>query len=169
MSNSNHNVTDNGISDNNVKDFYSQLRATVIQWLDDYQVDANTKNVLLLLPDMLILLVRLVADTRVEISHKIEFFIAITYLVSPYDILPDFLPPIGLLDDALVIALVLTRLLSITHKTGEKIVMDNWSGDGDVLFEIRYVLEKTNDILSKIGTVIVLISRIIPLRKDTEV
>ena len=127
-----------------VSDIYTQIRVTIATWLEDVQLDHKVQSVLLLVPDLFALLARLITDDRVDIFHKLELGIAITYVISPFDILPDFLPPLGYIDDALVMVLVLSRLLSITGKAGEDIVRQNWEGEEDILEVIRSVATKAN-------------------------
>jgi uncharacterized membrane protein YkvA (DUF1232 family) len=82
------------------------------------------------LPNMLMLLVRMVKDPRVPIAEKALLFGAIVYVISPLDFIPDFLPFIGQVDDLYVVALVVLRLL---NRTDESIVRQHWSGGGDIV------------------------------------
>lgn len=58
-------------------------------------------------PDCLVLMRRLLAEGR----HRVLLAAALAYLASPVDLVPDFLPVVGQLDDLLVVALVLRRVL----------------------------------------------------------
>ena len=78
-----------------------------------------------LVPDLAGLFVRLLRDPRVLRSRKLLLGAAALYLVSPIDIVPDFLPVIGVLDDAIVVALTLRLLLSSTPPS---VLADNWRG-----------------------------------------
>ena len=49
----------------------------------------------------------------------------VPYLVSPIDLIPDFLPVIGHLDDALLVAAALRYVL---RKAGPAVVEENWPG-----------------------------------------
>jgi len=84
----------------------------------------------LLLPDFFILLVRLLIDSRVPPKYK-GFLAAITaYLISPIDLIPDFIPIGGYLDDLVVVVFGLNMIL---NGLGETILVDNWSGRQDLL------------------------------------
>jgi uncharacterized membrane protein YkvA (DUF1232 family) len=49
-------------------------------------------------------------DPRVPRRHKLLFWLALAYLAMPFDVIPDFIPGLGQLDDALVLALALRGL-----------------------------------------------------------
>ncbi|MGN6215589.1 MAG: YkvA family protein [Solirubrobacterales bacterium] len=63
------------------------------------------------LPDSLILVRRLLADPSVPRSRKLALWALLAYLALPFDLVPDFLPAIGQLDDAVIAALVLRFVL----------------------------------------------------------
>jgi uncharacterized membrane protein YkvA (DUF1232 family) len=50
---------------------------------------------------------RLVVDRRVNIGHKLIPILAVAYLLSPIDVIPDFLLPVGVVDDIGVAILAL--------------------------------------------------------------
>jgi uncharacterized membrane protein YkvA (DUF1232 family) len=58
-------------------------------------------------PDCLMLCRRLLADSRVPRRHKALLAGLVGYLASPLDLIPDFIPVIGQLDDVLIAAVVL--------------------------------------------------------------
>ena len=62
---------------------------------------------LMFLPNMVMLLGRLLKDSRVPIAEKALFAAAIVYVISPLDFIPDVFPFIGQVDDLYVVALVL--------------------------------------------------------------
>jgi uncharacterized membrane protein YkvA (DUF1232 family) len=63
--------------------------------------------------------------------------LGVAYVLSPIDLLPEFLfGPIGLLDDALVLALTVSRLVNRVHPD---VVRAHWSGQGEVLDAIQRV------------------------------
>lgn len=88
-------------------------------------------DLLLFLPDLTVLLARLLRDRRVPLVEKAIALAGIAYVFSPIDLLPAFLlGPIGMLDDLFVVAACLSRLLNHVHPD---IVRANWSGQGDAL------------------------------------
>ncbi len=85
---------------------------------------------LMFLPNMVMLLARLLKDVRVPLAEKALFAAAIVYVISPLDFIPDVFPFIGQVDDLYVVALTLLRLLNRTDAT---VVREHWSGGGDIV------------------------------------
>jgi uncharacterized membrane protein YkvA (DUF1232 family) len=92
----------------------------------------------LLLPRLAKLLWRLARDPRVPPRSKAFLFLLGGYLVSPIDLVPDFIPGIGQVDDLVLVAFALDQLL---NRVPEHIVREHWDGDEDVLEIIRQVLD----------------------------
>jgi uncharacterized membrane protein YkvA (DUF1232 family) len=63
------------------------------------------------IPDMIVLFKRLLADGRVPRRSKFALGLTLVYLASPIDIVPDFIPVVGQLDDAIVVTVVLRFVL----------------------------------------------------------
>jgi uncharacterized membrane protein YkvA (DUF1232 family) len=63
------------------------------------------------LPDCLVLVRRLLADPALPRSRKLALLGLLAYLALPIDLVPDFLPGIGQLDDAILVALTLRFVL----------------------------------------------------------
>ncbi len=63
------------------------------------------------IPDMIVLFKRLLGDRRVPRKRKALVWLTLAYLALPVDIVPDFIPIAGQLDDAIIVALVLRRVL----------------------------------------------------------
>ena len=72
---------------------------------------ADARAVAAFVPDCAVLIKRLLGDPRVPRRRKLVAALAVPYLAMPLDVIPDFLPVIGLLDDALVVALARRYLL----------------------------------------------------------
>jgi uncharacterized membrane protein YkvA (DUF1232 family) len=58
------------------------------------------------------LLVSLLGDKRVPRSHKMMLALAAAYVVAPFDLIPDWLPLVGGLDDVLVVVLAVDAFLA---------------------------------------------------------
>ena len=76
-------------------------------------------------PDCVVLCTRLVADSRVPRRHKVLLGGLVAYLASPLDLIPDFIPVIGQLDDVLIAALVLR---TVRRGVRRSIVRQHWPG-----------------------------------------
>jgi uncharacterized membrane protein YkvA (DUF1232 family) len=100
---------------------------------------SSAGDVLLLLPDLAVLLFRLLRDPRVAWGDKALVVLGLGYVLSPVDLLPEFLfGPFGLLDDVLVVAATLSRLMNHVHPD---VVRSHWSGKGDALEAVHRVTE----------------------------
>ena len=77
------------------------------------------------IPDCVVLVSRLLRDERVPRRRKLLFVALVGYLALPFDLVPDFIPVAGQLDDVLVVAFVLRRFL---RSGGEPLVREHWSG-----------------------------------------
>ena len=95
------------------------------------------RDVALLLPDLTVLLMRLLRDDRVAIGDKALALLGVGYVLSPIDLLPEILiGPIGLVDDLIVVTATLSRVVNHVHPD---VVRSHWSGQGDALEAIRRV------------------------------
>ena len=88
------------------------------------------KNLLLFIPNLILLCGRLIIDPRVPATERLLVAGAIIYAVIPLDLIPDMLPFVGQIDDAYLISLTLLRLMS---NTDPKIVREYWNGGGDIV------------------------------------
>ena len=87
-------------------------------------------------PDCLVLFARLMRDSRVPPSQKWLLAGVLGYLAMPFDVIPDFIPVAGQLDDVAVVALALRRLV---RRSGSALVREHWSGPEDSLaFLLRF-------------------------------
>jgi len=77
------------------------------------------------IPDCIVLVTRLARDERVQRRDKLLLFALVGYLALPFDLVPDFIPVAGQLDDALVVALVLRYFV---RAGGEPLVRELWPG-----------------------------------------
>lgn len=103
--------------------------ATKLKRRERSEVKDRMRGFLMFLPNLVILLGRLLKDSRVPTAEKALFVAAIVYVVSPLDLIPDIFPFIGQVDDLYVVALTLLRLI---NRTDEGIVREHWSGGGDI-------------------------------------
>jgi uncharacterized membrane protein YkvA (DUF1232 family) len=86
------------------------------------------------IPDCVVLLRRLCADPRVAWWRKALLVVLIAYLAMPFDLVPDFIPVAGQLDDAILVALVLRTVL---RGAGEALLREHWPGPQASLEVIR--------------------------------
>jgi uncharacterized membrane protein YkvA (DUF1232 family) len=82
------------------------------------------------IPDCVVLLKRLLADPRVPRRRKAILVLLVGYLLLPVDLVPDFVPLVGQLDDAIVAALALRAIL---RGSGPELVREHWPGPEESL------------------------------------
>jgi uncharacterized membrane protein YkvA (DUF1232 family) len=76
-------------------------------------------------PDCVVLFTRLLGDPRLTRWRKALLLVVLAYLASPIDLVPDFLPVVGQLDDAIIVVLVLRTLL---RGGGPSLLRELWPG-----------------------------------------
>jgi uncharacterized membrane protein YkvA (DUF1232 family) len=79
-----------------------------------------------LLPQLAGLIARLAADPRVPRRVKTILGVTAVFLVSPIDLIPDFIPVLGYVDDVVLVAIVLDGLLNHVDR---EILLEHWPGD----------------------------------------
>jgi uncharacterized membrane protein YkvA (DUF1232 family) len=93
-----------------------------------------------LLPNVVRLFRGLLGDERVPRSSKVLLLFGAAWLASPVDLIPEFLPVIGPLDDAVVAALVLRH---VVRRAGPDVMRDHWRGDPRTLSVLLRVARAT--------------------------
>ena len=88
--------------------------------------DADARALARFVPDCVVLFKRLLTDPRVEWWRKALLVAVIVYLASPIDLVPDFIPVAGQLDDAILIWLVLRAIRR--SDGGAQLVREHWPG-----------------------------------------
>jgi uncharacterized membrane protein YkvA (DUF1232 family) len=98
----------------------------------------------MMLPNLIKLLGRLIKDPRVPRRSKLVLAAAIGYVMSPIDILPEVIPVAGIIDDMFVIVFALNHLI---ERAGEDLVVEHWDGPQDLLGMMRSLLSAANDLV----------------------
>ena len=110
------------------------------------QARLRVRDLLLFLPRLAQLLHRLLWDRRVPVGEKTLLLGTLTYVLTPLDFLPDFIPFIGQVDDLYLVALVILRLL---HQSGEELLREHWEGPGDLALIVNRIVIATRYVLPK--------------------
>ena len=76
-------------------------------------------------PDCVVLFKRLLSDPRVPRRKKLVLAALIPYLLMPFDLVPDFIPVAGYLDDAVIVAFALRYVL---RGSGPDLIAAHWPG-----------------------------------------
>lgn len=93
-------------------------------------VDATIADSLRLIPDVIRLTRRLAADKTLPRSLRVRLWLLLGYLLSPIDLVPDFIPVIGYADDAIIVLLVLRSVLRVA---GDEAIAKHWPGTDEHL------------------------------------
>jgi uncharacterized membrane protein YkvA (DUF1232 family) len=94
---------------------------------------AAARELATLVPNLARLFRDLIRDPRVPRGSKVLLVIAAAWVASPIDLIPEFIPVLGPLDDAVVAALVLRHVL---RRAGREVVVEHWRGDPATLERI---------------------------------
>ena len=95
------------------------------------------KELALFAPRLVALVARLMRDPRVPPRQKAILVFLAAYLASPIDLIPDFIPGIGAVDDLVLAAFALHQIL---NRVPEEAVREHWDGDGDILQIVKEIL-----------------------------
>jgi len=117
--------------------FYDRLRSQVSK--AEVGTRTGLRDLLLLVPDLAVLLSRLLRDDRVAPGDKAIAVLGLGYLLSPIDLMPAWLfGPLGVLDDLVVLGAAVSRIVNHVHPD---VVRAHWPGQGDALVAIRNASE----------------------------
>ena len=98
--------------------------------MSELNLRSRMTNLLLVIPNLLLLCARLMVDPRVPAKERLLVAGAIVYAFMPLDFIPDMLPFVGQVDDLYLIGLTLLRLMSVSDP---RVVREHWRGGGDVV------------------------------------
>lgn len=103
------------------------LALVLVLWIEQrrHPGGASLRDLLRLAPDVARLLRRLAADRTVSIGVRIWLAVLLLYLLSPIDLIPDFIPVLGYADDAIIVAIALRFA---TRRAGSDAVKRHWPG-----------------------------------------
>jgi uncharacterized membrane protein YkvA (DUF1232 family) len=88
------------------------------------------------LPDLVRLIARLVRDPMLPRAAKIALAAGMVYLASPIDLIPDFIPIVGYLDDLLLASLLVDGILNWVDRG---LILKYWPGTPDSLERVARV------------------------------
>jgi uncharacterized membrane protein YkvA (DUF1232 family) len=88
--------------------------------------ELTARGALRLLPDVLRLVRRLATDRSLPGSVRVRLWLLLAYLLSPIDLVPDFVPVLGYTDDVVVVA---WALRSVVRRAGSDALTRHWPGE----------------------------------------
>lgn len=100
----------------------------------------------LMMPNIVKLVARLLRDPRVPRRAKITLGLAAAYVASPIDLIPEAIPVIGWADDVILLMFAIDSLID---RAGHEIVEEHWDGAGDLLGLVRDVVALSRNLVPK--------------------
>jgi uncharacterized membrane protein YkvA (DUF1232 family) len=101
------------------------LWAAFVVWLAAVGRRSDARALATFIPDCIVLVTRLARDPRVPKRRKLLLLGLGGYLALPFDLVPDFIPVAGQLDDAIIVALVLRHFV---RAGGDPLIRELWPG-----------------------------------------
>jgi uncharacterized membrane protein YkvA (DUF1232 family) len=139
------------------EDFYQKLRIKINKWIKSGRLYKKTGRwtdhflqYLLVLPDMAHLMIKLFIDKEVSNVLKGYLLVALAYLVSPIDIVPDFIPVAGFIDDLMVLVIFLNKIINSADTKLRNKIKTLWAGEEDVFIKVKEIITVMNEISSNI-------------------
>lgn len=138
-------------------DFYLKLRKKITGWFEDGKLGKKSGKwmddfvqYLLVFPDMVHLMIKLVGDKQVPPKTKGLIVIGFAYLISPVDVVPDFIPVFGFVDDLLITVILLNKIINSGDEELKMKIKTYWVGDDDVFLKIREIVSTMNELSAQI-------------------
>ncbi|MCK4835261.1 MAG: DUF1232 domain-containing protein [Candidatus Aminicenantes bacterium] len=139
------------------QDCYQNVRKKINRWAKDGKLIKKTGKwtdyfiqYLLILPDLVHLMIKLLVDKEISSLYKSYILIALAYLVSPIDIIPDFIPITGFVDDLLVMVIILNKIINSQDKNVLNKIKKYWAGEQDIFSQVKEIVSVLNELSSRI-------------------
>lgn len=100
----------------------------------------------MMMPNIIKLVGRLLKDPRVPRRAKITLGLAAAYTLSPIDLIPEVIPVIGWADDVIIVMFAIDSLI---ERAGPAVVEEHWDGPGDLLALVRDVVSLSRTIVPR--------------------
>ena len=101
------------------------IYASFLAWLVIHGRNEDARALATFIPDCIVLVSRLAREPRVPRRRKLLLVGLVAYLSLPFDLVPDFIPVAGQLDDVIIVALVLRHFVGAG---GEPLMRELWPG-----------------------------------------
>jgi uncharacterized membrane protein YkvA (DUF1232 family) len=140
-----------------VTDFYLKVRGKINRWLRKGKLYEKTgkwsdrfAQYLLIFPDLIHLMIKLFMDREISPLIKSYILMVFVYLISPIDVIPDFIPVAGFVDDLLVLIVVLNKIINTAEKEVLEKIKLNWAGEDDIFAKVKEIVALTNELSARI-------------------
>ena len=110
------------------------------------RMSSTVREAIWLLPNVAKLLGRIVRDRRVPVRSKAFAAATLIYVISPIDLIPDFIIGFGKLDDLILSAVAIQHLI---ESAGPEIVAEHWDGSEQSLDLLLTAAEMGAEVIPK--------------------
>ncbi len=101
-------------------------------------IKKQLKEYIKLIPKIVTLFIDLLRDPRVSATDKAILAATVAYILNPVDLVPDWIPFLGQVDDIYLAALAILRLFL---RTDENIIKEHWKGPEDIITTMRKIAD----------------------------
>lgn len=115
-----------------IVDFYTKLRENIKNKIPDKYKQIG--EYAMIIPDLIVLLGRLLRDDRVDAKTKAVIAGVIAYLASPIQIISEVIPIVGQVDQLGIIFFLFDRII---NEVPEEVILENWQGDEGIIRKIK--------------------------------
>ncbi len=143
--------------ENKADDFYLKIRNRILKWFEKGRLNKKSGKwtdlfleYLLFLPDLSHLMFKLFTDRDISPGTKGLILAGFTYLISPVDFIPDFIPVAGLIDDLLVVSVILNKIINSADEVTTGKIKLYWAGEEDVFKKVKEIVKLINDYSAQI-------------------
>lgn len=124
--------------------WYDRWRQRIHDWIEK-SGNTTLSEIILVLPDLFVLITRLIRDPRVSANVKARLLAATTYVISPFDLIPEgLIGVVGLTDDATALGLIGYWLVNLV-KVDPEVLREHWPGEQDPIEVIENLHQQIND------------------------
>lgn len=138
-------------------DFYLKIRKKITDWFEQGKLGKKSGKwmdgfvqYLLIFPDLVHLMIKLVGDKDVSPKTKGMIVIGFAYLISPIDVVPDFIPVFGFVDDLLITVILLNKIINTGDEELKKKIKTYWVGEDDIFLKIKEIVAAMNELSAQI-------------------
>lgn len=140
-----------------INDFYQRARLKINRWFEKGNLNKKSGKwtdrfvqYLLTFPDLIHLMIKLFTDRGVSSTVKGYILVVFTYLLSPIDIIPDFIPVAGFIDDLLVLVIILNKIINSADEDLKKRIGKYWAGEDDVFEKVKEITSVMNELSAQL-------------------
>lgn len=132
-------------------DFYHKLRNKVNKNIEDWKKKSRGTpyekmvGYLLFLPDLFYLMLKMLFDKDVPTENKGALVAGLVYVMSPIDLIPDYIPIAGWIDDLVVSILALNKYMDIEDPVTRRKIEEYWLNDEDFFKTFKHLLDMADE------------------------